>query len=106
VYALFLKHGEGCALHYGRQKYACSINRKVFLLLTELSRSSGATRDVQPLPEVLTQYLQLIECHFSEKHQVAEYASQLGISPNYLNVLCRKHLGLSALRMIMRLNLI
>lgn len=21
VYALFLKHGEGCALHYGRQKY-------------------------------------------------------------------------------------
>ena len=21
VYALFLKHGEGCSLHYGRQKY-------------------------------------------------------------------------------------
>lgn len=73
---------------------------EVFLLLTELSRSSGATRDVQPLPEVLTQFRQLIERHFREKHQVAEYASQLGISPNYLNVLCRKHLGLSALRMI------
>ena len=73
---------------------------EVFLLLTELIQSSGATRDVQPLPEVLTQYRQLIERHFREKHQVAEYASQLGISPNYLNVLCRKHLGLSALRMI------
>lgn len=31
---------------------------------------------------------------------MAEYASLLGITPNYLNVLCRKHLGLSALRMI------
>lgn len=73
---------------------------EVFLLLTELIRLSGASREVQSFPEVLTQYRQLIERHFREKHQVAEYAKQLGISPNYLSVLCRKHLGLSALRMI------
>ena len=83
----------------------CKMNMlqgEVFLFMTELSRCTGAWHNEQPLPEVLTQYRQLIERHFSEKHQVAEYASQLGLSPNYLNVLCRKHLGLSALRMIDR----
>jgi len=45
---------------------------EIFLLMTELSRCSGAGHGVQPLPEVLTRYRQLIERHFREKHQVAE----------------------------------
>lgn len=86
----------------GNERYSkmSMLQGEVYLLMTELSRCSSDSRDVQQLPEPLIQYRQLIERYFREKHQVADYANELGISPNYLNVLCRKHLGLSALRMI------
>ena len=73
---------------------------EIYLLMTELHRCNENVRKQLSLPEILTNYHQLIECHFRKKHQVAEYAKMLGISPNYLNVLSRKHLGQSALHMI------
>lgn len=35
-----------------------------------------------------------------EEHQVQKYAALLGVTPNYLNVLTRKHWGKSALNLI------
>lgn len=70
------------------------------LLMTELSRCNGDDKNVKTLPEILAKYRNLIELEFRQKHQVSEYTDELGISPNYLNVLAKKHLGLSALQLI------
>lgn len=42
----------------------------------------------------------LVEKRYKATRQVQEYAEQLGVSPNYLNVLVRKHWGKSALSLI------
>ena len=42
----------------------------------------------------------MINQDFIKEKQVHSYAKRLGITPNYLNVLARKHLGKSALEMI------
>lgn len=73
---------------------------EILLLMTELSRCCGDDKNVKTLPEILAKYRNLIELEFRQKHQVSEYADELGISPNYLNVLAKKHLGLSALQLI------
>jgi AraC-like DNA-binding protein len=48
----------------------------------------------------LAQFNMLIERHFKEEKLVSFYASKLNISPNYLNILCRKNLGASATQLI------
>lgn len=45
-------------------------------------------------------FQQLIEVYFKEEKLVSFYASKLSISPNYLNILCRKHLNMSATQVI------
>ncbi|WP_343745534.1 helix-turn-helix transcriptional regulator [Chitinophaga sp.] len=48
----------------------------------------------------LQQYHALIDQHYKTQKSVAFYASQLNISPNYLNILCKRHLQLSAMFLI------
>ena len=80
---------------------AAILQGEIYLLMHELLRSgSGSQQNAQPLPDVLVNYRRLIDQHFAQKHQVAEYADLLSVSANYLNVLCGKHLGLSALALI------
>lgn len=45
---------------------------------------------------VLQQYLSLVETHFREEKSVAFYAKQLHITPNYLNILCKRHFKIPA----------
>ena len=52
------------------------------------------------IPHILIKYKDLINKQFHTYRQVKDYAIQLGITPNYLNVLAQKHLGESALSMI------
>lgn len=76
------------------------IQSEVNTLLLELERI-GHTDKVFPIvPELLQKYEKLIDNNFTKERQVQSYAMQLGISPNYLNVLCKKHFGKSALEMI------
>lgn len=49
---------------------------------------------------MLLKYKMLIEKRYKATRQVQEYAGQLGVSANYLNVLVRKYLGKSALNLI------
>lgn len=42
----------------------------------------------------------LLEKHFTEHNQVAFYAEKLNITPNYLNILCKKKLGITASQII------
>ncbi|ALU27835.1 hypothetical protein HMPREF9714_02401 [Myroides odoratimimus CCUG 12901] len=44
----------------------------------------------------ILQFEELLEVHFKEQSSVAFYAEQLKITPNYLNILCKKVLGTNA----------
>jgi AraC-like DNA-binding protein len=44
----------------------------------------------------LFQYHSLVDIHFKEQKSVAFYAGQLNITPNYLNVLCKRHFHVPA----------
>jgi AraC-like DNA-binding protein len=48
----------------------------------------------------LTKFNQLIEQFFKEEKLVSFYASKLNISANYLNILCKKNLNVSATQLI------
>jgi len=45
---------------------------------------------------ILVDYLSLIELNFKQQRSVAFYAEKLNITPNYLNILCKKHFHSSA----------
>jgi AraC family transcriptional regulator, transcriptional activator of pobA len=45
---------------------------------------------------LLFKYHALIDAHFKSHKTVAYYADQLHISPNYLNILCKRHLHVPA----------
>ncbi|MDR6733687.1 MULTISPECIES: AraC family transcriptional regulator [unclassified Sphingobacterium] len=48
----------------------------------------------------LAKFNMLIDEFFREQKMVAFYAEKLNISPNYLNILCKKHLKISATQLI------
>ncbi|MEL7065547.1 MAG: helix-turn-helix domain-containing protein, partial [Bacteroidota bacterium] len=52
--------------------------------------------EVPHAQQVLVQFEKLIDQHFRQKHQVKDYASLLHLTPNYLNVICKSHIGKSA----------
>ncbi|MHA4740544.1 AraC family transcriptional regulator [Dyadobacter sp. MSC1_007] len=45
---------------------------------------------------ILFKYHGLVDTHFKAHKNVAYYADQLNISPNYLNILCKRHLHVPA----------
>ncbi|GGN03912.1 AraC family transcriptional regulator [Dyadobacter beijingensis] len=45
---------------------------------------------------ILPRYHALVDAHFRTHKNVAFYADQLNISPNYLNILCKRHLHVPA----------
>jgi AraC family transcriptional regulator, transcriptional activator of pobA len=66
-----------------------------------LIRASRQVRQLSPRknvagPDLLFGFQQLIEEKFSEARTPQEYASLLNITPNYLNALCKKRIGVSA----------
>lgn len=70
------------------------------MLMQELVRMDYQETVKPNLPDVLVKYRALINEQFLTYRQVKDYATQLGITPNYLNVLAQKHLGESALSLI------
>lgn len=54
----------------------------------------------------LQRFLQLIDMHFKTHKLVSFYAEQLHISANYLNILCKKHLGIAATQLIQQRTLL
>lgn len=50
----------------------------------------------QSMDKNILQFEELLEVHFKEQSSVAFYAEQLKITPNYLNILCKKVLGTNA----------
>lgn len=76
------------------------IQSEINTLLLDLERIGLDERRHTPLPDLLLKYKMLVEKQYKATKQVQEYARQMGVSANYLNVLVRKHLGKSALSLI------
>lgn len=69
-------------------------------MLQLLKRPFEQAQDTPQHPGTLERFMALVSSHFNETRAVADYASILNITPNYLNELCSGNLGLSAKALI------
>lgn len=76
------------------------ISHEILLLLIELKRIGGACNNTDNLPNSLVEFSHLLNTRYKDYHTVKEYANELNITSNYLNVLCQKHFNKSALSLI------
>ena len=76
------------------------IQSEMHTLLLEFKRIGKCDSRISTIPEVLNRYKTLVDSYFVKERQVQSYAYKLGVSPNYLNILAKKHLGKSALEII------
>jgi AraC family transcriptional activator of pobA len=56
----------------------------------------GSVQLQHPNSELIIKFKALVDLHFTELHKVVDYADKLFITPNYLNEVIRKHLGITA----------
>ena len=59
----------------------------------EIGSQRTAPRKVNP---VIARFMNLIEEHYTKGHSVRNYAEELNVSANYLNILSKRETGLSA----------
>ncbi|OPC04832.1 hypothetical protein BAS09_03855 [Elizabethkingia ursingii] len=52
------------------------------------------------LPLFLRKFYEEIDIHFMNNHSVAFYADKIGITPNYLSMLCREYIGVKPKKVI------
>ncbi len=76
------------------------LQMEVYCLMTTLERLSEAKIPADSTPLTIQKFRKLIDLHFRQWHQVSDYAAELGVTPNYLNILTVKHLGQTALELI------
>lgn len=76
------------------------IRSEINTLLLDLERMAMPISNFSILPDLLCKYREMIDKNFIKERQVQFYATQLGVCPNYMNVLTRKFLGKSALGLI------
>lgn len=74
---------------------AAIIRSEINTLLLDLERMAISTSSSSTLPDLVCMYKKLVDKNFIKERQVQFYAGQLGICPNYLNVLTRKFIGKS-----------
>lgn len=78
-------------------QYIVDTKTKIILqsISREIRRTSGDLQIYDQHP-VLFMFIVLIRKHFKDERTVNFYAGNLGITANYLNVLCKKHLKQTA----------
>lgn len=76
------------------------IRSEINTLLLDFERMAMPISNFSILPDLLCKYREMIDKNFINERQVQFYATQLGVCPNYMNVLTRKFLGKSALELI------
>lgn len=76
---------------------------RISVIASIISKVAGKIFDNQEVYQTeprIERFQQMIEVSFKEKKLVSLYASDLHITPNYLNILCKKHLKISATQLI------
>lgn len=68
----------------------------IALLLKKEAENQSIEIDLYKNKPVLYKFRNLIDYHYKSQKTVRFYAQELNISPNYLNVLCKKHLNVPA----------
>jgi AraC family transcriptional activator of pobA len=74
--------------------------RLIALMISQEAEAIFNNQTVYQTKPVLFKYLSLIDTYYKKEKLVAFYADQLNISPNYLNILCKKHFHVSATSLI------
>jgi len=69
---------------------------ELLILGERLSEQMQTVSANSPVSDVIRQFIDLLDIHFSKEHSVKFYADQLSMHPNHLNALVKKHTGMSA----------
>lgn len=78
-------------------KARCGI---IGLLISKTAEKRFSDFDAYNSSAILSRFVSLIDKHFKEERSVAFYAHEINISPNYLNMVCRKQLNVAASSLI------
>ncbi len=76
------------------------IQSEINTLLLELERMAIPDQSLPNEPDLLKHYKELIDQQYDSVKLVRDYARQLGVSPNHLNILATNYWGKSALSAI------
>ncbi len=86
--------------HIRTNPYWSSIIRLRMDILASIMRGESESHLKQALLSksnpVVKEFWRMVSQNYSEKKAPSWYASQLSVTPNYLNILCRKHLNITA----------
>lgn len=81
--------------------FASYINILIHLVLDSVEEMES---EISSLPQLNNHYLikfeDVLECNFYKEHKVSFYANEIGVSPEHLNRLCKKHFQKSSKKMI------
>ena len=75
------------------------ISHRLRVLLSLLERfyeEAHPSNNQQPVRRLVKQFLALLEAHYKENATVEYYAGLLHITPQYLNIVCKKETGVTA----------
>lgn len=72
----------------------------ILLLVTHLIKEINLSSSNTKVEHILIRFSELVEQNFKHCRSVGEYAKKLNLSANYLNVLCRKQLQMTAKELI------
>ncbi len=75
-------------------------SKLVGLLISSAVENAFSDIDMYHANPVVAKFILLIDQHFKKEHSVSFYADKLHISANYLNIVCRKNLRVSASSLI------
>lgn len=70
------------------------------LLVSRVAENIFKDLDIYNSNAILPRFISLTDRYFKTQRSVAFYASEIGISPNYLNMVCKKQLNVSASSLI------
>lgn len=69
---------------------------ELFLIINDFYCKNADNTPYSQQKNIISNFEKLLEEHFKEIHSPKYYAEKLAITPNYLNIICKNHLGKTA----------
>lgn len=105
IYELLLQEFQAIKMELNSEKIFWELIQKrsevVGLLISQSAEHTFKDFKVYSTNPIISKFLNLIEIHFKTERSVSFYASELHISANYLNIVCKKNLNASASSLIL-----
>jgi AraC family transcriptional activator of pobA len=73
---------------------------ETLIVLAREYASAHRVASQRPTHRVVARFMELVERDAAQRHRVADYASELAVTPGHLSVLCTQYAGLSAKRFL------